>query len=385
MADAFADAKKWAMEQIRNVISEAGHELADGTTIKEKAAAMITAYENYQQEINDYTEAAAQVVKHAKALKKLSANVDADSLSVQLEEAKQKAKMIYDEKNMNNHLQQALMNVYHVAKAFQGAVQQLSGTEIRMVFVTSGVGGSAPQVFDITDLAMEDYLYLDRAALSKGGGLVLRFKDLSAEALKSMGATQLTAQTEQYQAAMDNLYAEIRRRINIAKEKSGGVYLMYNIGEWHLIKVNTLGDLSEAYVNLLVNYSMYNKQETWLGHGSYDEQIHAFVHNYLWQVDNASGFLKEDVEVYDENGNLTKTLGVKSGGAQMMGLTQIYEFAKAIVNGGANQSALNRIAKLFGGTSGGAKRNPEIIGNACFEQIDKLHAAVDAMVDQSFK
>lgn len=375
-SNAFAEVKKEILNTLNTVIMpEAATQLLQGGSLIDTAKNVVNLYEAYQITIQDYTEITKTIVRQAKALRKVSSDsIEGEDLSQAIEKAKQQTRFLFTNLNVENKLRDQLIELQYAIKAFQQVVQEVLKTEIKMVFVTEGSSTSAPRIFDLTEVAMADYLYLDRAAFIKGGNITLRFKDLSADTLQKLGAQEIKNNNEQYQEQIDNLYKEIMRRIEIAKTKSGGNYLMYWLGnEWNLVKINTLGDIAEAYTNLVVNYMMYESQEQWLSSGSYDEQIHYFVNKYLYQVNNASGFLQEDVVT--NNGALS--LGVKTGGAQTMGLVQVYSFAKLIIAGSASNKELGSFARTFAGTSGGSQRNKHVAIN---QQIEK---AIDDLDEET--
>lgn len=375
---ALSQAQKEILSLIENqILPQAEKELRNGTNIIQLAADFVTTYDAYETMMVEYTNSAktaTQLYNQEKKFLPKGAKFTEDLMSAKLDEAIKNARLKYQEIARDNDIATKLFEVYHKAKAFQSGVQEVQGTSIRMVFIINGTGAQPPRVFDITDLALEDVLHLDRAAISKGGAATLRFNDFSANQLLNMGAKEL--KEDKYQSQLNNLMAEISRRIKIAKEPggSGGTYLMYRHGknEWQLVKINTLGDIGEAYANLLINYQMYNKTEDWLLDPDYDKQIDHFVNDFLLQVDNQSGFFIEDITSNhrDANGDLI-SYGAKTGGAQMMGLKAIYTFAQLILG----QNGVTTIAsvKAFGSVVGGTKRNKLATIN------DEIGASLDEM------
>lgn len=379
LSPAFQKAQKFALDQIEKIIETSN----TNNDLRNSAEKFVTIYQDYQKQIKDYTEQTTIIVNMLKK-KKDYAKVDANTLSQQIEEAKAKASKTYSLINQENKIQLKLIKVYESAKNFQKECNTILGTEIKLIFVAK-TKTNTPQIFDISDISLKEYTHLDRASFSRGGILKLRFDNLSIDKLNKLGAKQIT--NEQYQKQIDSLYSEIMRRIDIAKEKSGGTYLMYKwSNEWNLVKINTLGDLDEAYANLVLNYNISAVKESWLGQGSMDEQIYHFM-NYLWQVDNASGFLKEDIyggKNPESNNNIF--YGVKSADASMMGLKQIYNFALIVLNGKENKSQLQSLAKTFGGTSGGQQRNKLItIQDTISKEIDKLEEETMEDILQALK
>lgn len=381
LSPAFDEAKKLASKQINNIIEES----YTNSELYKSAKNFIDIYQSYQKDIQIYTEQTTIIVNMLRK-KKDYAKMDANTLSQKIEAAKAEASKAYSLINKQNKIQQKLIKVYESAKNFQKECNAILGTEIKLIFVAK-TKTNTPQIFDISNLKLEQYTHLDRASFSRGGILKLRFDNLSVEKLNELGAKQIT--NNEYQKQIDSLYSEIMRRIDIAKEKSGGTYLMYKwSNEWNLVKINTLGDLDEAYANLVLNYHISDVKESWLGQGSMDEQIHYFM-NYLWQVNNASGFLKEDIYGgQDPKSNKNIFYGVKSADASMMGLKQIYNFALIVYSKGENKndSQLRSLAKTFGGTSGGQQRNKLItIQDTISKEIDKLEEETMEDILQALK
>lgn len=144
------------------------------------------------------------------------------------------------------------------------------------------------------------------------------------------------------------LYHEIQRRQGIASKKRSD-YLFWQVnGEWQKIKFGKWGYIFEALMNMAIN----NPQslDSQFPNGNLDEMINYFVIQFLPQVDNAAGFVSEDVKI----GDTESYSGIKSTTASLMGVTIIVDFAKQVISvyqeGTLDEATVATIDKIWNGS-----------------------------------
>lgn len=234
------------------------------------------------------------------------------------------------------------IEVYNAVSIFQKECQNILGYKLSMIYVMETKDKNEPfQAIDITNIPLEELTVLDQQSVHREGNFVLRYKfsALNDDIIKK---NKIKIEDEELSAQINRLMAEIQRRLSVSSLKNSGQLLLYKIGStksgksiWNVVKINTKGDLKESYATLLAQtFDTSNQNQNrfnWLKE-ELDSQIKYFVENYIQNVDNVSGFFKEDITLTNSSG-IRETWGVKSDNASLLALTRVSTFAQQIVNG----------------------------------------------------
>lgn len=412
------EAAQKAADDIIDILSKASDALVDenniqGQVLREKAKLFVDAYQVLDAAVNEYNTIASKYmtqltetqkrtgiakirINTIKAYQSGALSLDDSgreameqllNIKKEAEAQRQKLRVLEGKQRIIDKL---LLTAEQARNEFQNALLDLVNRRIEYLYVVKGKKG----VVDIRLLGnakefSEKYLYTDFASLSHGGRATARVKTIKDsdgkhftlidKALEIIG-TQLTA-----------FYDELSRRMEIAQDK-GTNLLMWKIGgEWNKVEISSLGDLAETYANILVTFSTRLMNNSNLknpidvmpdflkpNHGNWDERIDDFVRGWLHQVDNAPGFLSEDIEGGVDINGKTIYYGVKSNGASAAGMETVYKFALRIKDFEAKMDLEEKQywARQFSATTIGPKRNQIV------QLIESELADLESILDQ---
>lgn len=203
---------------------------------------------------------------------------------------------------------------------FQDKVNEFLGQKVIMTFVSI-----APTTGKVTLYNMENSvkdLTIERAAESKGGGIIGRFNSM--KKIKQFGQLMTNSNYEKNgKETLDRTFQEVWQRYRISKAKlqlRGAAYILWNLGHWDGVWISGAGPLGEAYMAFFINKFIFsNKIEpsvmTFMIHHRYGAIL----------ADNASGFLKGDIV------QGAAQFGVKMKQAQPLSYLEIIKYAEAIL------------------------------------------------------
>lgn len=341
----------------------------------------------YAQAKSDYTAAHAAYKSAQKAYAKAHAGLTSKEVKAALANGDLAAANAAAYKKLKftrtEELKNALFNVYHVCEHFQNDVQACLGQSLKMAFM---VEGQELALIDITSLTMQQKYHIDYD--SHTGAMILRYNTPAklkklVEAKESKENINLHFQMSELNL-IQSLYSEVKSRIAIANSKNSP-YLMWQIGqEWNKVLIDkNWGDIMEAFANMVINFDADSQIQ--LSSMTYDEGIDFLINHYLTQVDNASGFLQEDVK--QTNAEIDTFIGIKSKGASILKLSPVTKLAEALVNARGSGRGFSKtiniedIAQGFMADSGGDVRNPII--KKIIEKLDS--AEQDILSTNGFK
>lgn len=241
--------------------------------------------------------------------------------------------------------------IYSASFSFQKQLNLFLNQEIKMIFVYEGVAG--PELFQITG---PDIL----PGYSSQNKLSARYK-FNPSIMKKINLDELD---QNFISGVKNTYAEVLHRWNITRAHHNHV-ILWQIpqGHWFLMKVSSKGDINEAYATIVIQ----NQQPPTFQENE-EINVRDFM-SFVSKVDNTSGLLQGDTSRTDSN----IEFGIKSEGASVLGLKQIYVLAKKIAHSelGQIQNILEQKKKDF--QSKGHTRNKAYdLANYKYEEILKI-------------
>jgi hypothetical protein len=197
----------------------------------------------------------------------------------------------------------------------------------------------APTTGKVTLYNMENSvkdLTIERAAESKGGGIIGRFNSM--KKIKQYGQLMINSNYEKNgKETLDRTFQEVWQRYRISKAKlqlRGAAYILWNLGHWDGVWISGAGPLGEAYMSFFINKFIFsNKIEssvmTFMVHHRYGAIL----------ADNASGFLKGDVV------QEAAQFGVKIKQAQPLSYIEIIKYAEVILKTTDVENFLTQLQK----------------------------------------
>lgn len=311
-------------------IEQIQEELINNT--KGQKDAMITAAEKVVECYNEYIaqvkEYNAEAQKYARIYREVARNNKEGALSdAGVQKARQTALSQFQKLNLQA-IKSILIKLHEAIHSLQSIINSLAGVEIGMVYVINSQGSRI--VVDITDLDLEEIVNLDRAALSKGGALKLRYNDSAIRNLiTAMDNTEKQQRIIQSQVtdSLNAFFDELTRRLEISKSRNNNMIMWQLNGEWYKAQISAFGDVEETYVNVFLNYMNTSKLPNFLQYSNVDQQIDSFVREWVSQVDATPGGLLEDIRI----GDTGKFFGVKSAGASLAGITPFVRLSQNIL------------------------------------------------------
>ena len=254
------------------------------------------------------------------------------------------AQLVPKAENLENHQKE----LYHLVFIFQDKSTELLGRTIEINLVWRGDESTNNQlaVIVLNHDNINDFLRLNWQQ-----GANLRFANDSEMGyiLKQLKEQQKTLpQVNILNNNIQMLYREIQHRQACAVKRHSPYLMWQKNNEWVKIKFGKWGYIFEALVNMSINGD--TKELTGMFQGSIENVIDYFVTHFLTQVDNAAGFISEDVEI----GDTGQFIGVKSTQASLMALTNIVNFAKEVIKaytgGEIDEAVVRMIEQAWGGT-----------------------------------
>lgn len=306
-------------------------------------------YNRYTQLVQSYNAEAqkyAKLYQETKRTQGIGAKLDPGVIA-----AREAALSKYSELNLTE-IKAALLSLHKSILMLQQTLNNLANVNIGMIYVVNMQGTRV--AIDISNEDLDALVSLDRSALSKGGGLKLRYNESAIlNLIKEIDTVQRQNKIlhSKVSEQLNTFFKEIDRRWNIAKQ-NGGNYILWKVhGQWYKAQITAFGDVEEAYMNVFLNYMNSTELPEFLQKTDIEEQIDSFVHNYISQVDATPGGLVEDIQI----GNTGQFFGIKSSGASMAGVMPFVRLAQKICQvmeksknrGRFTQSQLKAITKSF--------------------------------------
>lgn len=201
--------------------------------------------------------------------------------------------------------------IYNAVFIFQNELNAILGQNMQMVYVYDDGSQVAIYKIDTADAIKIGYSRNSKMrgeynfdALIKGGQM---------EQLKANGNTE----------NLDATYREVMYRWGVTRSKNKRIILWYLNNKWSGVKVNSAGDLKEAYASFVL------KQRMHLFAADMEKNVKTYMtdeESGVIQVDNTSGMLEGDVL-----GSDGIEYGVKSLGGSVLGIAQFKKLANSIL------------------------------------------------------
>lgn len=295
--------------------------------IKMAATNLINNYNKYQLLIQDYNnEAKKYAAKYRAATMGMTREQRKQVDLSGLEQARAAALRAYEALNMEK-VEKVLIQLQKNVQTLQSLITGLSGISIDMVYVVSDAGGR--EVIDLSQFNLKDIVSQDRAALSHGGAIKLRYDDTKIKALLQAMSKQKRNKVimqSTVKPLLDNFYKEIQYRWQVAKANNSNYILWKQGADWYKAEVSAFGNIEETYASIFLQTQMTGQIPDFLTKGSMDDKIGAYARGWLSQVTNAPGALIEDILIEGTG----QFFGVKSAGASVAGIQPLYRLAKII-------------------------------------------------------
>ena len=267
---------------------------------------------------------------------------------------------IRDKKRIQKFLQGTkIKELYSEAFKFQEVLNKTLGQEIQMIYVYEKNG--VPELYKIKS---EDILSFKMTSKHKiAGSYSLNQKQLQDANLLQ----KISLDNAELNFDLDNLnltYKTVLERYRAIKSSTLKKYLViweYPEHQWKVQTVGSEGDLNETYANIII---LNQPNPTFQG-GTLNKYIDDFMEKVA-QVDSISGLLQGDIS---KNGI---EYGIKSKGAQTLGLPQIYDLANQIVmTPNFSIEELKAKKELFA-EKGALKNLPQVIDNTVLEELKNI-------------
>lgn len=303
---------------------------------------IIKDYDTYRKLTNEYNTIAKKYANAYRAAtkgmsKEARKNIDLSGLQQTRDAALAAFEKLNEEK-----VKKALVKLQKDIHHFQQIINSLSDIKIGMVYILNRNG--VREVIDISDLKLEEIVKLDRAALSKGGGLKLRYDDAAIARLIDSMSKRKRAKIilkSTIKPALDNFFKEIDFRWQRAKAVNSSYILWKLNSEWYKAEISAFGDIEEAYASIFLKSSITGKPPSFLSTSNIEMQIDSFIKGWVGQVNNTPGSLVEDIYIEGTN----QYYGVKSAGASMAGIMPLYRLAQKIIKVNEKQKNKGQFTK----------------------------------------
>ena len=266
---------------------------------------------------------------------------------------------IRDKKRIQKFLQGIeIRDLYSEAFKFQEVLNKTLGQKIQMIYVYEQKG--IPELYKIKS---EDILSFKISKHKIIGSYSLNQKQLQDENLLQ----KISLDNAELNFNLDNLnltYKTILERYRAIKSSALKKYLViweYPDHQWKVQTVASEGDLNETYANIII---LNQPNPTFQG-GTLNKYIDDFMKKVA-QVDNVSGLLQGDLS---KNGI---EYGIKSKGAQTLGLSQIYNLANKIVATPNFSIEELRAKKELFAEKGSLRNLPQVIDNTVLEELKNI-------------
>lgn len=281
--------------------------------------------------VDQVKNSAKVLIEYAKDLQKKYGISIADQLST-LNTENEMAILNFSRKYIRE--QEEYKNLMSYVFDFQNKVNEFLGQKIIMTFVAISPVSGQVTLYNMEN-SIKD-LSIERAAESKGGHIIGRFSSL--EKIKAASKIMTNEKYEESdKQTLDRTFQEVWQRYRISKDQlklGGAAYILWYLKTWDGAWISGAGPLGEAYVAFFINnYKFSNVIE---------RSVKDFMLNNKYGsvlADGTAGLLKGDVVKGAAN------FGVKIGGAQPMGYTEVIEYAQELYKATDIKEYLNNLSK----------------------------------------
>ena len=312
------------------------------TEIIDISQRIIKDYDTYRKLTNEYNIMAKKYASTYRAATKGMSRETRKNIDLSGLWQTRNAALAAFEKLNEEKVKKALIKLQKDIHYFQQVINGLSDIKIGMVYILNRNG--VREVIDISDLKLEEIVKLDRAALSKGGELKLRYDDAAIARLIDSMSKRKRAKTilqSTIKPDLDNFFKEIDFRWQRAKAVNSSYILWKLNSEWYKAEISAFGDIEETYASIFLKSSITGKPPSFLSEPNIEMQIDSFIKGWVAQVDNTPGSLVEDIYIEGTN----QYYGAKSAGASMAGIMPLYRLAQKIIKVSEKQKNRGQFTK----------------------------------------
>ncbi len=225
--------------------------------------------------------------------------------------------------NLSEKVKTDILQIYSLAMKFQNYLNASLGQEVVTAYVWVNSKG-VPETYIIHD--MTNFLKVD---VDKMGNIVVRYRNnkdmLKKHADKIENSIKENTASFNY-TLLKSTYHDVYYRYHRHKVSKGGAYILwlypFSEQKWNGAYVSSFGSINEGYASLLLH-------QHYIASLTPEDNMEQFM-NQVLGITNLSGTLQGDITV----GNME--IAVKSAGATVLSIKQLYNIAQDISNNKLN-------------------------------------------------